>query len=79
MVINQEPRNAGPAKESRTTLRESKPAVATIPLWRGTRFSLASSRLTAPKRKRRQLAEREFLELPTPIHDRSPMISAMFR
>jgi hypothetical protein len=38
------------------------PAVATSQLWRGTRFSNASSRLAAPKRKRRRVAETEGFE-----------------
>jgi hypothetical protein len=37
----------------------NQPAVAASQLWRGTRFPYALSRLAAPKRKRRRVAERE--------------------
>jgi hypothetical protein len=37
----------------------NQPAVAAPQLWRGTRFSCASSRLAAPKRKQRRVAERK--------------------
>jgi hypothetical protein len=36
----------------------NQPAVAAPQLWRGTHFSNASSRLAAPKRQRRRVAER---------------------